>query len=813
MDSTTRRKIDALRDTLVGKLPVPTQQVEQITLALIYKFMYDLDQQSKELGGKASFFTNGYSKYAWNKIIDRSLSGAERVAAYGEALENMSRNAKLPQLFRDIFQRAYLPFRDPQTLNLFLQQIDDFTYAHSEDLGDAFEYLLSIMDSQGDAGQFRTPRHIIDFIVECVDPDLDMRVLDPACGTAGFLISAYKHILKKYTGENGRPGNKLTPKQKTKLSEQFTGYDISHDMVRLSLVNMYLHNLPEPRIYEYDALTNEDKWKDRFDCILANPPFMTPKGGIRPHNKFRIAAKRSEVLFVDYILEHLSVDGRAGIIVPEGIIFQSGSAYKELRKILVDEGYLWAVVSLPSGIFQPYSGVKTSILLIDRNLAKKHNEILFVRVEHDGFDLGAQRRPIDKNDLPETLKLLQHYKEHGTTAADGKLVSVTAARNVIAESDYNLALERHRGSVHSAVASIPRVPTEKFMVRGLPTVDPSKCKGETFELWSIPSYDIGAPEIIRAEDIGSSKKSVQPNDVLLSRIVPHIRRSWVVEENPKGLRQIASGEWIVFRSNEVLPHFLKYLLVSDPFHSQLMQTLTGVGGSLTRANPDGVARIQIPVPPLEVQQALVTELERYRKMIEGARAIIENYKPEIEIDPSWQVKELGEIATFINGRAYKRDELLHKGKYTVLRVGNFFSNDSWYYSDLELPPDKYCTTGDLLYAWSASFGPKIWHGDKMIYHYHIWKVIPNEELVMKEYLYHLLDWDKDKIKAEKGAGSTMTHVTKESMEKRQLPLPPIDIQRSIADRLKCERAEIDTLKAMVTRLEEKIRAKVARLWE
>ena len=161
------------------------------------------------------------------------------------------------------------------------------------------------------------------------------------------------------------------------------GYDISHDMVRLSLVNLYLHGFADPRIYEYDTLGNVDRWDDDFDCILTNPPFMTPKGGVKPHKKFSIQAKRSEVLFVDYIMEHLNPNGKAGIIVPEGIIFQSAIAYKALRKMMIDQNFLYAVVSLPSGIFQPYSGVKTSILLMDRVLAKKTKDILFVKIEND----------------------------------------------------------------------------------------------------------------------------------------------------------------------------------------------------------------------------------------------------------------------------------------------------------------------------------------------------------------------------------------------------------------------------------------------
>jgi type I restriction enzyme M protein len=179
-------------------------------------------------------------------------------------------------------------------------------------------------------------------------------------------------------------------------------------MIRFSLVNLYLHKFTNPKIFEYDSLTSEDRWNEYYDVMLANPPFMTPKGGIKPHARFGVKSNRAEVLFVDYIAEHLTPTGRAGIIVPEGIIFQSANAYKSLRKMLVNE-YLWAVVSLPAGVFQPYAGVKTSILFLDKAKAKNIDEIMFVEVKNDGYDLGAQRKPIDKNDLPEALiKLKEH---------------------------------------------------------------------------------------------------------------------------------------------------------------------------------------------------------------------------------------------------------------------------------------------------------------------------------------------------------------------------------------------------------------------
>jgi type I restriction enzyme M protein len=471
----TKRKIDYLRDVLVGKIPVPSQQIEQITLGLIYKFMSDIDEQNEELGGK-SFFSGAYKKYAWKKIMDRSLAGHERVLFYAEGLEQMSRNKELPQLFRDIFKGAFLPFKDPAVLDLFLKGINEFKYEHSEELGNAFEYLLSTAASQGDAGQFRTPRHIIDFIVEVVDPQKEDRILDPACGTAGFLISAYKHILKNNTDKKSdRPGSLLTATERKKLTKNIVGYDISHEMVRLSLVNMYLHGFAEPNIYEYDTLSSLERWDDNFDCLLANPPFMTPKGGIKPHNRFPIQAKRSEVLFVDYITEHLTPNGKAGIIVPEGIIFKNDGAYKQLRKMLVEDG-LWAVISLPSGIFNPYSNIRTFILFFSNPIARQTKEILFVKVENDGFDLGAQRRPIDRNDLPTRLEVLKKYRK---TVQEGrkfnlskdeiKFASIVKKEKIAENGDYNLSADHYLSAIDHTNAKWPMVELGEILDYEQPT--------------------------------------------------------------------------------------------------------------------------------------------------------------------------------------------------------------------------------------------------------------------------------------------------------------------------------------------------------
>ena len=304
----------------------------------------------------------------------------------------------------------------------FLKVIDGFSYDHSERLGDAFEYLLSVLGSQGDAGQFRTPRHIIDFIVNVLDPKKDDVVLDPACGTAGFLISSYKHIMAANSGEDGHSA--LTPDERGRLADNFRGYDISPDMVRLSLVNMYLHGFAAPHIFEYDTLTSEDRWNEYADVILANPPFMSPKGGIRPHNRFSVKSKRSEVLFVDYMAEHLTPTGRAGIIVPEGIIFQSQNAHRQLRKMLL-ENYLVAVVSLPAGVFNPYSGVKTSILILDKALAKKTERIAFSKWKVTGSISASNAVPSAPTTCPRRRPSLSNTL---TTCGRARVWKIFTAR-------------------------------------------------------------------------------------------------------------------------------------------------------------------------------------------------------------------------------------------------------------------------------------------------------------------------------------------------------------------------------------------------
>ncbi len=643
LNSETKRKIDSARNILVGKVPDPKAQVEQITTALVYKFMDDMDKESEELGGEARFFTNGFSQYSWTKLLDKRLSGEERLDLYAQAITNMSKNPHIPQLFRDIFKGAFLPFRDPRTLTLFLKEINEFSYDHSENLGNAFEYLLSILGSQGDAGQFRTPRHIIDFIVEVVDPKKNETILDPACGTAGFLISAYKHILKQ---NKEKP---LTPDEKTKLMNNIVGYDISPDMVKLSLVNMYLHGFQDPKIYEYDSLTSEKRWDETFDVIMANPPFMTPKGGIRPHKKFSIQANRAEVLFVDYIMEHLNINGRAGIIVPEGIIFKGDRAYKALRKKLVEDG-LFAVVSLPTGVFQPYSGVKTSILLFDNQVAKKTDEMLFVKIENDGFDLGAQRRPIDKNDLPKALEILENWKKGEKQENE---MALWVKKEKIAESgDYNLTGERYRE-------------VEVYKNQKWPMV----------ELQEVTEVDWGNTELTKksyvenGEFLGVSAAGTdgrmnhfehEIGVTVLSAIGANCGKVFYPTEKFTAIKNT-----ITFTPDrkKLEPKYLFYIMRSN--------TLPKRGGGQPFMSKGDVEKYKIPLPPLSVQKEIVEQIEVKQNAINHAREIIKN----LERERRYFGQELRKLDLSACGHAQAGEvEMVELEKLCTIGDGNHSSN-------------------------------------------------------------------------------------------------------------------------------------------
>jgi type I restriction enzyme M protein len=855
LDIETKRRIDTARDILVGKVPDPKSQVEQITIALIYKFMDDMDVEAEELGGERTFFRGAFAKYAWRKIFDPRIGGFELLSLYGEAITKMDTNPDVPALFRNIFKNAYLPYRDPETLKIFLKVINDFEYTHSEKLGDAFEYLLSVLGSQGDAGQFRTPRHIIDFMVEIMNPQKHESVLDPACGTAGFLISSFKHVIKQ-NSSNYNPdepplalseqkvsvnelvinntrykGDKLTADDRNRLAGNIFGYDISPDMVRLSLVNMYLHGIKEPHITEYDTLTSEDNWNQYADVVLANPPFMSPKGGIRPHKRFSVPSNRSEVLFVDYIAEHLTPNGRAAVIVPEGIIFQSGNAYKTLRKMLV-ENYLVGVISLPAGVFQPYSGVKTSILWLDRTIAKRTDKIFFVKIENDGFDLGAQRRPINKNDLTQVIKAIQAYKEallKGSTFNTNyyKQILVVEKSKIAVNVDHNLSGERY---------TIPIDNNSKFKIVKLSSVA-ELIGGYAFKSEELKNEsDSNCLPVIKIGNVDKSGRinldSVQyyPFSESLKRFLI-FRGDALIAMTGATVGKVAVSEYddlllnqrvgVIRLKDKILNiSYLNKLLLNERFYSYCQRTAGG--GAQGNISPSEILNFEIPIPPLNIQQAITEEIEGYQKIIDGARMVVENYKPRIDIDSEWEMVELGEV---VNNFQYGSSKKSHQeGQIPCLRMGNIQDGEI-NFEDLKYAPDnedieKYLLEpNDVLFNRTNSpihVGKTgIFRANsKAVFAGYLIRIRYKKNKILGEFLNYCLNSKsaKEFCQKVKTDGINQSNINPKNLATFMIPLPPLEVQRQIVSQIEKERELANSNKQLIEIFEQKIKDRISKVW-
>jgi type I restriction enzyme M protein len=837
LDAQTKKRIDDCRDILVGKVPDPKSQVEQITIALIYKFMDDMDAEAEELGGQRSFFTGEYARFGWPQLMAPGMGGFEVLALYSAAIQSMRLNPGVPELFRDIFKNAYLPYRDPETLKSFLKEINGFSYDHSERLGDAFEYLLSVLGSQGDAGQFRTPRHIIDFMVAVMDPQKNDTILDPACGTAGFLISAWKHILKANSAPDAKlPGDRLTPDERARLAGSIKGYDISPDMVRLSLVNLYLHGFTDPHIVEYDTLTQDDKWNELADVILANPPFMSPKGGIKPHKRFSVQATRSEVLFVDYMAEHLTATGRAAIVVPEGIIFQSGTAYKALRKMLVDSS-LVAVVSLPAGVFNPYSGVKTSILILDKRVHKQTDSVLFVKVQNDGFNLGAQRRAVVNSDLPEATRLLRSWMT-GPWAFEGDGVMAQAVeRGRIREGgDFNLSGERYLSAfAHGSVWPLVMLGEIIDELESGVSVNSESRFARENEVGILKTscvtsgvFDPEEHKAVLPDEVTRVRCPVRKNTIIISRMNTEAlvgANAYIGKDHSQLFLPDRLWQTVISRS-DVLVRFVQLILASPQSREVISSKCGGTSGSMKNIAKPQLLSTMIPLPPLEVQQQIVAEIEGYQKVIDGARQVLDNYKPHIAIDPLWPVVRIDEACevnpkksqveiadpnmpvSFVpmanlseRGMLFKAIE--HRPIGEVFKQYTYFKNE-----DVLLAKVTPCfENGKSGIARQLVGG--IGFGSSEYY-----VLRAKTDTALPEWLYFQVTTNRFReLGAAQMTGTGgLQRVPRDFVTGWEIPLPDLETQRAIVAEIEAEQALVNANRELIRRMEAKIKAAIDRVW-
>jgi type I restriction enzyme M protein len=367
--------------------------------------------------------------------------------------------------FGDYMADAQLMIQKPSLLVSAVNMIDALPITEGDAKGDLYEYLLGKLTTAGINGQFRTPRHIIRFMVEMLDPKPTETVGDPACGTAGFLVGVMLYLLEKYSspkgiyvaegGEKVYTGDKLEPYREHIQNEMFHGFDFDSTMLRIASMNLMLHGVDNPDIHYQDTLSNSfpEKFGKQatgcFDVILANPPFKGSLDAedVHPTLTHKMKTKKTELLFVALILRMLKKGGRSATIVPDGVLFGSSNAHVALREMLVDNNQLEAVISLPSGVFRPYAGVSTAILVFTKG--GQTDYVFFYDVEADGFSLDDKRDPVKENDLADALDHWRKRDAKKDKDRTAKHFMVPVAE--IREKSFDLSINRYKEAVHEEV--------------------------------------------------------------------------------------------------------------------------------------------------------------------------------------------------------------------------------------------------------------------------------------------------------------------------------------------------------------------------
>lgn len=386
-------------------------------------------------------------------------------------------------------------------LNSAVIQIGLLPLGNSDIKGDLYEYMLSKLSTAGINGQFRTPRHIIRLMVELLDPKPTEVVGDPACGTAGFLVSTMEYLHRQYSspelvetfedGSKSYPGDLLEPYRSHIQNHMFHGFDFDVTMLRIAAMNLMLHGVENPDIHYMDTLSkrftreagarlqlnkgSSDEVDDRkdptlmseecFDVVLANPPFKgsLDETDVHPALLKRVKTKKTELLFVALILRLLKNGGRSATIVPDGVLFGSSKAHVGLRQFLIDENQLEAVISLPSGVFKPYAGVSTAILVFTKG--GRTDNVLFYDVQADGFSLDDKRQVVDKNDLPDVLAKYREWSSRKIVLGDRATKAFEVSVADIRANKYELSINRYKKTINDAVKfDPPKVILERMKV-------------------------------------------------------------------------------------------------------------------------------------------------------------------------------------------------------------------------------------------------------------------------------------------------------------------------------------------------------------
>ena len=465
-----KSKVDKLwEDFWTGGITNPLTVIEQISF-LMFARLLDVTERRNEKRAKRTnepfkrIFAEDQQHMRWSALVEM---GAEKMLPLmrDEVFPHFKTVAMEDSPFGEYMKDAQLLIQKPSLLATAVTQINALPLDRGDVKGDLYEYLLGKLTTAGINGQFRTPRHIIRMMVELVDPCLETgeKVADPAMGTAGFLVGVVEYLLEKYSSEDGVleqkglgktfTGDLMTPVQRKHLeSAMFHGFDFDATMLRIAVMNLMLHGIDAPFVKYQDSLSNTftDRFPNHaansFDVVLANPPF---KGSldyedVHPTLLSKIKTKKTELLFVSLILRMLKLGGRSATIVPDGVLFGSSKAHVSLRKMLVEENQLEGVISLPSGVFRPYAGVSTAVIVFTKGGLT--DQVFYYDVTADGFSLDDKRIKIEPNDIPDVIERWKKRNPQKDTDRTSKCFFVP--KEEIKANKYDLSLNRYQKPVY-----------------------------------------------------------------------------------------------------------------------------------------------------------------------------------------------------------------------------------------------------------------------------------------------------------------------------------------------------------------------------
>ena len=467
-------EIDRLWTTFwTGGITNPLTVIEQISF-LMFARLLDVTETRNEKKAERTkkpfkrIFSEKEQHLRW-KSLRHIEKGDELLRVVRDEVFPHFRKLNGGTTFSEYMQDAQLMIQKPSLLVAAVEMIDKLPIIEGDAKGDLYEYLLGKLTTAGINGQFRTPRHIIRFMVELLEPKPTDVIGDPACGTAGFLVVAMQYLLEKYTSPKGRvkgehgetiyTGDLLEPYRAHIQNDMFHGFDFDSTMLRIASMNLMLHGVENPDIHYQDTLANSFPEKfpkqaeGHFDVILANPPFKgsLDETDVHPSLTSKVKTKKTELLFVALILRMLKKGGRSATIVPDGVLFGSSKAHTALRQMLVKEHQLEAVISLPSGVFKPYAGVSTAILVFTKG--GKTDHVFFYDVQADGLSLDDKRDPVPETDLPDALE--RWRKRSAKKDSDRTAKHFMVPVKEIEEKDFDLSIKRYKEANHEAVVHEP----------------------------------------------------------------------------------------------------------------------------------------------------------------------------------------------------------------------------------------------------------------------------------------------------------------------------------------------------------------------